>query len=57
MAGWRNGIRRNRRLAAARIAAVVALAVLASACSGPFFYHDVIVPTDPNRNPPAQPAP
>ncbi len=36
----------------ARLAAALALALALSACSGPFFYHDVIVPTDPNRHPP-----
>ncbi len=46
-----------RRSLVARVAAAVALALAVSACSGPFFYRDVIVPTDPNRKPAAQPAP
>jgi hypothetical protein len=38
-----------RRIAAAALGLVLTL----SGCTGPFFYHEVIVPTDPNKHPPA----
>ena len=40
-----------------RIAIATAMMAMVSACSGPFFYRDVIVPTDPNRRPAAQAQP
>ena len=44
-----------------RIIAALMLGLAASACSGTFFYHDVIVPSyrqvDPGTGQPAPPAP
>ena len=35
------------------ILVVIMMGLAASACTGPFFYREVIVPTDPNRKPAA----